>query len=63
MAGEIIITKKTRKNQDHKTISIRMKKEIAEKVEEIAKETGRSKSEVIRILLREALNCAQVTEE
>lgn len=59
MTEKLIITKKSLKGEDgYKTFSIRIKNESAERLETMASDTGRSRNELIGILLDFAMdNC------
>lgn len=62
MTGELIITKKCPSNQKYKTISIRMKKSLLEELNQISKKTGRSRTEIINLLLEEAIKRTEVID-
>ena len=64
MAEEIKITKKTvRKGDDgYKIVSVRMKKEMLEKLEVLAARTNRSRNELINLLLESAINIVKIEE-
>ena len=59
MKEKLIINKKTLKGEDgYKTFSIRIKEEAVERLDDLSKETGRSRNELIGILLDYAIeNC------
>lgn len=53
-----ITSRKPKGEDDYRTFSIRIKKETVEQIEEIAAKTGRSRNELIGILLDYAIaNC------
>ena len=53
MKEKLIIEKKSFKGEDgYKVFSVRIKEEIVERLEKIAKETNRSRNELINILER-----------
>ena len=55
--NKLIINPKSPKGEDgYKTFSVRIKNEIVEEVEEISCSTGRSRNELIGILLEFALH-------
>lgn len=57
MLNKLIINPKSPKGEDgYKTFSIRVKNDIVEEVEKIAFTTGRSRNELIGILLEFALH-------
>lgn len=64
MKHEIRITKKiTRRGEDgHKIISVRMKDETINRLEELSAETNRSRNELINLLLESALDDVTVGE-
>lgn len=57
MVDKLIISSKSPKGEDgYKTFSIRIKNDIVEEIEEISCTTGRSRNELIGILLEFALD-------
>ena len=61
MKDKLIINKKSLKGEDgYKTFSIRIKDETVAKLDDLAKETNRSRNELINILLDYALNNCEV---
>ncbi len=61
MNEKLIINKKNLKGEDgYKTFSIRVKDEIVLKLNELSKETNRSRNELINILLEYAINNSKV---
>ncbi len=64
MVEEIKITKKTaRKGDDgYKIISVRMRDEMLEKLEDLSAKTNRSRNELINLLLESAINIVKVEE-
>lgn len=65
MKQQIIITKKNpnRGDDGHKVISIRMKNELIEKLDDLALKTNRSRNELVNLLLDESLKNVMVKEE
>lgn len=65
MKREIRITKKiARKGDDgHKVVSVRMKENTIERLDELSKRTNRSRNELINIILEAALEDVRVEEE
>ncbi len=61
---EITITKKNAKRGDdgHKIVSVRMKEETIERLDEIAGKTNRSRNEVINILLEASLLVVKIDD-
>lgn len=61
MKEKLIINKKSLKGEDgYKTFSIRIKDETVAKLDNLASETGRSRNELINILLDYALDNCEV---
>ena len=61
MKEKLVINKKGVKGEDgYKTFSIRIKEETVEKLEEISKESNRSRNELINILLDFAIDNCEV---
>ena len=64
MAEEIRITKKVvRKGDDgYKIVSVRMKEETLEQLDELSASTNRSRNELINILLTAAIGIVKIEE-
>ena len=64
MTGNIKITKKTeRKGEDgYKIVSVRMKEELVDQLDDLSAKTNRSRNELINLLLREAISIVSVEE-
>lgn len=61
MEDKLLINKKSLKGDDgYKTFSIRIKDELVNKLNDLSKETNRSRNELIGILLEYAINNSQV---
>lgn len=58
----IIKAKKTKGNDGYKTFSIRIKDETVENIDEISIKTGRSRNELIGILLEYAISHCKIEE-
>lgn len=58
----IIKAKKTKGNDGYKTFSIRIKDETVENIDEISIKTGRSRNELIGILLEYAVSHCKIEE-
>lgn len=58
-----ITPKKLRGEDGHKTFSIRIKDDIVEKIDNIAKQTNRTRNELIGILLEYAINNCEIEEQ
>ena len=63
MAEKLIITKKAFKGEDgHKTFSIRIRDELVEKLDELSRQTNRSRNDLINTLLAFAVENCEVRE-
>ena len=64
MAEEIKIKKKRTKHGDdgHKIVSVRMKDELIERLDELSVVTNRSRNELINMLLNAALDIVKIEE-
>lgn len=64
MTGNIKITKKTeRKGEDgYKIVSVRMKEELVDQLDDLSAKTNRSRNELINLLLREAISIVSIEE-
>ena len=64
MAEEIRIKKKNPRRGDdgHKVVSVRMKDELIEKLDELSEKTNRSRNELINMLLEAAVEIVKVEE-
>lgn len=64
MAGEIRITKKQPRRGDdgHKVISVRMRDETIERLDELSGRTNCSRNELINILLERAQDIVKIEE-
>lgn len=62
MEKRIIITKKSERKGDdgYKIVSVRMKEEMIAKLDALAKETNRSRNELINILVESGLEIVDV---
>ena len=56
----LIITKKLKGEDGHKTFSIRIKDETVERLDDIAKKTNRSRNDLINMLLDYAMNYCEI---
>jgi len=65
MAEEIKIKKKsTRKGDDgHKVVSVRMKDELIDRLDALAKSANRSRNEIINLLLESAVDIVKIEGE
>ena len=57
---KLVITKKLKGEDGHKTFSIRIKEETVSSLDELAKTTNRSRNELINILLEYAIEHCEV---
>jgi metal-responsive CopG/Arc/MetJ family transcriptional regulator len=55
MEEKLKITSKPRGNDGHRITSIRIEEEMISEIEKISKKTGRSRNELINMLLKHAL--------
>ena len=64
MAKEIKIKKKSARRGDdgYKVVSVRMKEEMIERLDDLSAKTNRSRNELINLLLDEALEIVKVEE-
>lgn len=51
-----------RGEDNHKTFSIRIENDLSDKLETLAKETGRSRNELINILLKFAIDNCEIID-
>lgn len=58
----IIKTKKYKGSDGYKTFSIRIKEEVVDNIDSISNRTGRSRNELIGILLEYAINHCKVED-
>ena len=64
MESEIKITKKAARRGDdgYKVVSVRMKEEMLERLDELSSQTNRSHNELINLLLDAAMKIVKVEE-
>lgn len=64
MEKEIRITKKAARRGDdgYKVVSVRMKEEMIERLDELSTKTNRSRNELINLLLEAAIDIVKVEE-
>lgn len=62
MAEEITIKRKTERRGDdgHRVVSVRMREELIERLDEVALQTNRSRNEIINILLERAVDIVKI---
>ena len=59
---KLLITKKLKGDDGHKTFSIRIKDETAERLDDIAKKTNRSRNDLINMLLDYAMDYCEIDD-
>ena len=59
---KLLITKKFKGEDGHKTFSIRIKDETVERLDEIAAKTNRSRNDLINMLLDYAMDYCEIDE-
>ena len=64
MPDEITITRKNARRGDdgYKSVSVRMKEEMLERLDALSAQTNRSRNELINLLLDAAIQMVKVTE-
>lgn len=61
MADDRIIIKKTRRGDDgYRVFSVRVRESVVERIDKLAAESGRSRNEIIGILLENAVERSEV---
>ena len=65
MAEEIRIKKKSMRRGDdgHKIVSVRMKEELVDRLDDLAVNTNRTRNEIINLLLTAAVDIVKIEEE
>lgn len=65
MAEEILISRrKNKRGEDgYKIVSVRMKDELLERIDQLSVETNRSRNELINMLLNSALDIVKVVDK
>lgn len=64
MSNKLVITKKAIRGDDgYKIFSIRVREDIVERINNLSEETGRSRNELIGILLEFALDNSEVKNQ
>ena len=61
--NKLVITKKLRGDDGFQVFSVRIKTEILDRINELAEETGRTRNELIGLLLDFALDNSEVAGE
>lgn len=60
---KLIITKKLKGEDGHKVFSIRIKEETVSRLDDIAKKTGRSRNDLINMLLDYAMDNSLIQDD
>ena len=60
---KLIITKKSKGEDGHKTFSIRIKDETVARLDDIAMKTNRSRNDLINVFLDYAMDYCEIHEE
>ena len=60
---KLVITKKVKGEDGHKTFSIRIKDETVERLDDIANKTNRSRNDLINMLLDFAMDYCEIGEK
>lgn len=60
---KLVITKKEKGEDGHKVFSIRIKDETVARLDEIARNTNRSRNDLINMLLDYAMDYCEIEEE
>ena len=60
---KLIITKKVKGEDGHKTFSVRLKDETVDRLDEIVKQSGRSRNDLINMLLEYAMDNCEIDNE
>ena len=63
MSNELLITKKLRGDDGYRVFSVRLKTDTLERINELADSTGRTRNELIGLLLDFALEHSEVVGE
>ena len=60
---KLVITKKLKGDDGHKTFSIRIKDETVQRLDDIASKTDRSRNDLINMLLDYAMDYCEIQED
>jgi len=63
MSNKLLITKKLRGDDGYRVFSVRIRSEILDRINELADDTGRTRNEIISLLLDFALAHSEVVNE
>ena len=63
MSNKLLITKKLRGDDGYRVFSVRLKTDTLERINELADSTGRTRNELIGLLLDSALEHSEVVGE
>ncbi|MBO7293761.1 MAG: ribbon-helix-helix protein, CopG family [Clostridia bacterium] len=60
---KLVITKKLKGDDGHKTFSVRIKDETVERLDDLAKRTNRSRNDLVNMLLDYAMENCETEED
>ena len=60
---KLVITKKLKGDDGHKTFSVRIKEETVERLDDLARRTNRSRNDLVNMLLDYAMENCEAEEE
>ena len=63
MSNKLLITKKLRGDDGYRVFSVRIRSEILDKINDLSDDTGRTRNELIAMLLEFALAHSEVVSE
>ena len=63
MSNKLLITKKLRGDDGYRVFSVRIRSEILDKINDLSDDTGRTRNELIAMLLEYALANSEVVGE
>jgi len=63
MSNKLLITKKLRGDDGYRVFSVRIRSEILDKINDLSDDTGRTRNELIAMLLEFALANSEVVSE
>ncbi|MBO6304485.1 MAG: ribbon-helix-helix protein, CopG family [Selenomonadaceae bacterium] len=63
MSNKLLITKKLRGDDGYRVFSVRVRSDILDRINDLADDTGRTRNEIIALLLNFALEHCEVVGE
>lgn len=63
MGNKLLITKKLRGDDGYRVFSVRVRSDILDRINDLADDTGRTRNEIIALLLNFALEHSEVVGE